>query len=69
MTTYTCPGMSMPQPADAPEEGYVSCYIAGHECQSESVRTEDERGLLSEIRCRCCGELYGSMYVPKGMEA
>jgi hypothetical protein len=69
MSAYTCPGLSMPQPADAPEEGYVACYVAGHECVTESVREEDEHGVLSEIRCRCCGDPHGSMYVPKGMEA
>lgn len=68
-STYTCPGLSMPQPSGAPEEGYVSCYIAGHKCESEMVRTEDERGVRSEVRCRCCGDLHAYICEPKGMEA
>jgi len=65
---FTCPGHSMPQPADAPPEGYVACYRAGHECSSTTTRTEDEHGGLStRAVCPCCGDGHGSSYVPASL--
>jgi hypothetical protein len=64
---FTCPGLSMPQPADAPPEGYVACYRAGHTCTSTVTRTEDERGVATWVHCPCCGNSFSSMYMPAGM--
>ena len=65
MTDYTCPGLVMPQPADAPGEGYVACYRAGHECPPAVATTvEDDTSRTITVRCPCCGDFQGSMSVP-----
>lgn len=61
---FTCPGLSMPQPADAPYEGYVACYIAGHKCISTVTRTEDAATVTTKGHCGCCGDLHYSMCEP-----
>jgi len=60
--TFTCPGLSMPQPAD-----YVACYRAGHSCTSVNETTEDERGRESRNFCPCCGSWHGSLFIPRAM--
>jgi hypothetical protein len=65
---FTCPGLSMPQPADAPPEGYVACYRAGHTCTSTVTRTDTEHGgVATRVHCPCCGDLHSLMIVPAGM--
>lgn len=58
---FACPGLSMPQPPDAPFEGYVACYRAGHQCTSTNETVEDERGRESRNFCPCCGDWHGSL--------
>jgi hypothetical protein len=54
----------MPQPPDAPPEGYVACYRAGHECTSTHSITEDEHGRNGRVFCPCCGRSYMSWFTP-----
>jgi hypothetical protein len=57
MTEYSCPGISMPQPPDAPYEGYVACYRAGHVCPPHVPHTTDRDGYRdTTYRCPCCGD-------------
>jgi hypothetical protein len=64
---FTCPGRLMPQPADAPGEGYVACYRAGHHCPPKvGYRTETEEFVTCTYRCPCCGDFGGSWGMPKG---
>lgn len=65
--TFTCPGLMMSQPDGAPDEGYVACYRAGHKCTTEVVTDRDEHGVSTKVRCSCCGDGHGSMYVPHSM--
>lgn len=61
---FTCPGLNMPQPTNAPPEGYVACYRAGHECTSTCTETTtDDGGLERWVHCPCCGETWSVMYV------
>ncbi|MGW4484293.1 hypothetical protein ACWEOE_10695 [Amycolatopsis sp. NPDC004368] len=68
MSEFTCPGLLLPQPEDAPPEGYVACYRAGHVCDPTKVEKSDEKGTCTEYRCRCCGDLYVSQYIPHEMK-
>lgn len=53
---FTCRGRTMGQPQDAPDEGYVACYRAGHSCPPKvAVVEEDAQGRLTTYRCPCCG--------------
>lgn len=65
---YECPGREMPQPAGAPEEGYVACYLAGHECPTPpKVTREESHGQVTTTwRCPCCGDFQGAMTMPVG---
>lgn len=64
--TYTCPGIAMEQPADAPFEGYVACYRAGHVCPpAVAIRTESHGAVTTTRRCPCCGDFQGAMTTPK----
>ena len=65
MSDYACPGLAMTQPAGAPDEGYVACYRAGHECPpAAAVTVEDDTHRTTTVRCPCCGDFQGSMSVP-----
>jgi hypothetical protein len=58
MTTaiFSCPGLAMPQPPDAPSEGYLACYRAGHDCGFETTVVETEMHITTTGRCPCCGD-------------
>lgn len=61
---FKCPGLSMQQPKDAPPEGYVSCYRAGHKCEVAVEYDADGKG--SRTFCGCCGTRYFSVRMPDG---
>lgn len=65
MNFFECPGIGMPQPLNAPPEGYVACYVAGHECQSTVKATEDESSVTHRCFCQCCGRSYWTMSGPR----
>jgi hypothetical protein len=60
MTTegaYVCPGIDMDQPVDAPDEGYVACYRAGHMCPPKvALISENATHRTTVYRCPCCGD-------------
>lgn len=65
MSAFECPGIAMPQPVDAPAEGFVACWRAGHECPRfvAEERIEDNYRTVS-FRCPCCGQHGMSMAGP-----
>lgn len=70
MTTYSCPGINMPDPPDAPFPGYVACYRAGHKCPPKvKLRTESETHVMIKYRCPCCGDGGPSFGIPKEWES
>lgn len=63
---FACPGITMEQPQDAPAEGYVACYRAGHFCPPMVATVEeDAQGRLTAYRCPCCGDHGVSYYEPR----
>ena len=67
-SSFHCPGITMPQPAGAPAEGFVACYRAGHRCTSTTAETEDVYGGLdSRMFCPCCGDFQGSQSIPASL--
>jgi hypothetical protein len=54
---YPCVGLTMPQPPNAPYEGFVACYRGGHPCNVTVETTETGTDTTTERRCRCCGDL------------
>lgn len=65
---FACPGRLMPQPAGAPQEGFVACYRAGHRCTSATHVEVSERGTTTQtVHCPCCGDFQGSITVPRAV--
>lgn len=66
---YKCPGITMPQPHGAPDEGYVACYRAGHECdRTAETRIEKDGVVIVTYNCPCCGSLKGAHCHPVGWQ-
>lgn len=63
--SFDCVGITMPQPQDAPEEGFVACWRAGHKCP-RFVAYERVEGRMRGVsyRCPCCGEHGMSSWAP-----